>query len=139
MSQLLSSFIRELIDRRQALRRLSAGGGLLLEPALVALAKPTPRRVLFFTKSSGYQHSVIKRNNGGLGHAEKILTDLGNSHGFEVTATKDGSIFTADNLKKYDVIFFVTTGDLTQPGEDKNPPIPVEGKVALLEAIRGGK
>jgi uncharacterized protein len=139
MSQLLSSFIKELIDRRLALRRLSAAGGLLLEPALVALAKPTPRRVLFFTKSSGYQHSVIKRNNGGLGHAEKILTDLGNSHGFEVTPTKDGSIFTADNLKKYDVIFFVTTGDLTQPGEDKNPPISVEGKVALLEAIRGGK
>ena len=143
MSQLLSSFIRELIDRLGGrgcvLKRLSAGGGLLLERALVALAKPTPRRVLFFTKSSGYQHSVIKRNNGGLGHAEKILTDLGNSHGFEVTTTKDGSIFTADNLKKYDVIFFVTTGDLTQPGEDKNPPIPVEGKVALLEAIRGGK
>jgi uncharacterized protein len=136
----LSGFINELIDRRRALQQLSiVGGGLCLDPLQAALAKSRPRRVLFFTKSSGYQHSVIKRDNDALGHAEKILTELGNTQGFEVTATKDGSVFTAANLKQYDVIFFYTTGDLTQAGEDKNPAIPVEGKKAFLEAIRAGK
>ena len=141
MSQALSKFICELIDRRRALHRLAAvGAGVLLDPALNALAKTSPkRRVLFFTKSSGYQHSSIKRNNGELSHAEKVLTELGTRHGFEVTATKDGSVFTADNLKSYDVIFFYTTGDLTQLGEYKEPPMPVEGKKALLDAIRAGK
>ena len=141
MSQWLSTFIHELIDRRRALHHLGAlGAGVLLDPALNALAKASPkRRVLFFTKSSGYQHSSIKRNGGELSHAERVLTDLGTSHGFEVTATKDGSVFTADNLKSYDVIFFYTTGDLTQLGEYKEPPMPVEGKKALLEAIHSGK
>ena len=141
MSQLLSNFINELIDRRRALHHLGAlGAGVLLDPALQALAKASPkRRVLFFSKSAGYQHSSIKRNNGELSHAEKVLTELGTSHGFEVTATKDGSVFTADNLKSYDVIFFFTQGDLTQLGEYKEPPMSLEGKKALLDAIRAGK
>ena len=104
MSQLLSNFILELIDRRKALHRLGAlGAGVLLDPALAALAKASPKRhVLFFSKSGSYQHSSIKRNNSELSHAEKVLTELGTSHGFEVTATKDGSVFTAENLKSYD-------------------------------------
>lgn len=141
MPESLSKFIHELIDRRAALRYLGAAGAAwLTDPPLAALAKPARRRrILFFTKSSGYQHSAIKRNNGALSHAEQILTDLGKSQNFEVTATKDGSVFTAENLKAYDVIFFYTTGDLTQLGEYKEPPMPVEGKKAFLEAIRAGK
>jgi hypothetical protein len=141
VSQLLSNFVYKLIGRRRTLQHLGAlGAGVLLDPALEALAKASPkRRVLFFTKSAGYQHSAIKRNNGELSHAEKVLTELGTSHGFEVTSTKNGSVFTADNLKAYDVIFFYTTGDLTQLGEYKEPPMPVEGKKALLDAIRAGK
>ena len=141
MSQLLSSFINELIDRRRALQHLGAlGAGVLLDPVLEGLAKASPkRRVLFFSKSAAYQHSSIKRSNGELSHAEKVLTDLGTRHGFEVTATKDGSVFTADNLKSYDVIFFFTQGDLTQLGEYKEPPMSLEGKKAMLDAIHAGK
>ena len=52
------------------------------------------RKLLFFTKSSGFQHSVITRpKSGGLAYAEKILIDLGKKHGYEVTATKDGRYF----------------------------------------------
>jgi hypothetical protein len=64
---------------------------------------------------------------------------LGKTHGFDVTATKDGSLFTRDNLRGFDAFFFYTTGDLTQRMGDQNPPMPVEGKVAFLEAIRSGK
>lgn len=97
------------------------------------------RRVLFFTKSAGYEHAVIKRENGELSLAEGILVDLGKKHGFDVTATKDGTVFTPERLAEYDAYFFYTTGDLTTEGTDKNPPMSVEGKAALLKAVEDGK
>jgi hypothetical protein len=141
MTRDLSELLGQLIARRQALRQLGAAGlGLMLDPAFNLFGKDKPRRkILFFTKSSGYEHSSIKRNGNELSHAERILTDLGTSHGFDVTATKDGSVFTAENLKQFDAFFFYTTEDLTQPGNDKNPPMSNEGKAAFLAAVHSGK
>jgi type 1 glutamine amidotransferase len=127
--------------RREALRRLAAGlaGAALLGGAARAEEKPKkPRKLLLFTKSSGFEHSVIKRQDGSLGHAERILSDLGKKHGFEVTATKDGRVFDED-LGPYDAFFFYTSGDLTKPGTDKQPPMSEKGKQALLDAVAGGK
>jgi type 1 glutamine amidotransferase len=108
-------------------------------PLRFASAADSPRRkVLFFTKSSGFEHSVIKREGEALAHAEKVLTDLGREHMFDVTATKDGRIFD-DGLAEFDVIFFYTTGDLTKAGTDKTPPMSAEGKQRLLDAIASGK
>lgn len=97
------------------------------------------KRILFFTKSSGFEHGPIKRTNGELSHAEKILTDLGKKNGFEITCSKDGRLFTPENIAKFDAFFFYTTGDLTTPGTDKQPPMSPEGKAAFLEAIKNGK
>lgn len=121
------------------------------------------KKILMFTRSQTFEHPAIKRDtelayirelegvvqvvektgekkpNAGLGWAEKILTDLGAKNGFEVTATKDGGVFTRDNIAQYDAFFFYTTGDLTQPGGDGNPPMSPEGKQAFLDAIRSGK
>jgi type 1 glutamine amidotransferase len=98
------------------------------------------KRVLMFTKSAGFEHSVIRRAKPDeLGHAEKILVELGNKHGFDVTATKDGRVFIPEEIGKYDAFFFYTTGDLTKEGTDKTPPMPAEGKKALLKAIEDGK
>jgi type 1 glutamine amidotransferase len=131
------------MKRRDLLARAglaAAGLGLGAFPNGWAHAGEKPRRrILFFTKSSGFEHSVIKRVDGKLGHAERILTELGAQHGFDVTCTKDGGVFTAANLAQYDAFFFYTTGDLTQPGTDKNPPMTPEGKAAFLEAVRNGK
>src|SRR4051812_1819426 len=75
------------------------------------------KKVLFFTKSSGYQHSVITRSADDptkLAYAEAILTDLGAKNGFDVVCSKDGTIFgSPEKLKEFDVIAFFTTGDLT--------------------------
>jgi uncharacterized protein len=68
-----------------------------------------------------------------------VLQELATKHGFEVTASKDGSLFTPAELARYDVIVFFTTGDLTQPGTDKNPPFPPGGKELLLETVKNGK
>src|SRR5262249_8277492 len=87
----------------------------------------------------GFEHDQIKRKDGQLGPAEKILTELGAKHGLDVTCTKDGTIFTPDKIAAYDAFVFYTTGDLTTAGADKKPPKAAEGKSALLQAIRNGK
>jgi type 1 glutamine amidotransferase len=108
-------------------------------PASSAFAAAPSRKVLFFTKSAGFQHSAITRKEGDdLGFAEKTLLELGKQHGYDVTATKDGSVFDGD-LGQYDAFFFYTTGDLTQAGTDKNPPMSKAGKQKLIDAVAGGK
>ncbi len=141
MPQDLSSLVQHLIDRRQALRTLATGSvGWTIGSSLDLFAKSKRRKILFFSKqSASYEHEPIKRNSNELSLAEKVVIELGKTHGFDVVATKDGSIFTRQNLKGFDAIFFYTTWDLTQAVGDKNPPMTLEGKVALLEAIRSGK
>src|SRR5262249_38657115 len=98
------------------------------------------QHVLMFTRSQGYEHSVIKRGkNNDMSLAENIVLEMGKEHGFEVTCSKDGREFLPETLAKYDAFLFETTGDLTQEGGDKNPPMPPEGKKAFLRAIADGK
>ena len=102
--------------------------------------KAKGKRVLYFTKSSGYEHSVVHRPaKDQLSHSEQILTELGQKHGFAVTCTKDGSVFAPGKLASYDVIVFYTSGMLTEAGTDATPPFSAQGKDALLEAITQGK
>jgi hypothetical protein len=111
----------------------------LLVASLTATAQAAPKKILFFSKSSGYQHDMIAEENGKPSKAEKILTELGRKNNIQFTFTKDGRIFTPENIARYDAFFFYTTGDLTEPGSDGNPPMSKEGKAALLDAIANGK
>ena len=104
-----------------------------------AEADDAPKKILFFSKSSGYQHDMIAQAKGQPSAAEKILTELGKKNNLAFTFTKDGSMFTPENIAKYDAFCFYTTGDLTSLGGDKNPPMTKEGKAAFLEAIHDGK
>jgi type 1 glutamine amidotransferase len=98
------------------------------------------RRLLVFTKSSGYEHSVVKRaQGGGPSLVERTLTALGAREGFDVVCEKDGSIFTPQRLGEFDAFCFFTSGLLTERGTDGQPPMSPEGKEALLEAVWGGK
>src|SRR5262245_42295732 len=156
------------MNRRDLLRAAGTaafGAGLSGFPlGWTAAANPkAAKKILMFTRSQTFEHPSIKRDaelayvrelegavqvvektgekkkTVGLGWAEKVLTDLGAKHGFEVTATKDGGVFTRENLAQYDAFFFYTTGDLTHPGGDGNPPMTPEGKQAFLDAIQAGK
>ena len=107
-----------------------------------------PKRILFFSKSSGYEHSVIKdptkpfKGGGGslvAGLAFQVLTDLGKKNNITFVFSKDGSLFTPAYLDQFDAIYFHTTGDLTEIGTDGNPPMTPAGKAALLQAIENGK
>ena len=101
---------------------------------------PKGKHILYFTKSSGFEHSVVKRATPNeLSHSEKVLTELGKKYGFEVECTKDGTVFTRENLAKFDLVVFFTSGMLTETGTDKTPAMSIEGKNALLDAIKSGK
>src|SRR5258708_40225630 len=75
------------MNRREMIRRTGAatlGLGLAARP-WQASAQAATKKILFFSKSSAYEHAVIKRNNGKPSFVEQILTELGPKHGFEFT------------------------------------------------------
>ena len=104
---------------------------LILAVAFTAAA--APKKILFFTKSSGFEHDVISWKKGQPGFAEKVLLELGQKNGWEFTFSKDGSKFSPDYLNQFDAVFFYTTGDLCSEGTDKNPPMSAAGKQALFD------
>ena len=98
-----------------------------------------PLRVLYFTKSAGYEHSVIKHVNGAPSFSESLLTTWAPKYDFEFTFSKDGSKFSREYLSQFDVIMFYTSGHLLSVGTDGHPAITPEGKQALLDAVAGGR
>ncbi|HWB09046.1 MAG TPA: ThuA domain-containing protein [Pirellulales bacterium] len=118
---------------------LAAGGALSFFPlGWVRAEDQKKRKLLMFTRSQSFEHSSCKREGDNLALNERVVTDLGKEHGFDVTATKDGRVFDSD-LAGYDAFLFYTTGDLTQPGGDNQPPMSKEGKQRLLDAVHAGK
>lgn len=105
---------------------------------LLRAADSKPHKILFFTKSSGYEHSVISWKDGKPSHAEKVLLELGSKNGWEFTFSKDGSLFSPDYLSQFDAVMFYTTGDLCSAGTDGNPPMTLEGKQALFDYVKAG-
>jgi type 1 glutamine amidotransferase len=129
-----------MMTRREMILRTGAATlGLGLAGCSTNSAPRKPKQILFFSKSSGFEHSVIKSVDGAPSFAQKILTGLAPQHGVEFTFSKDGSLFTPEYLAKFDALFFYTTGDLTDAGDDKNPPMTPAGKQAFLDAIKNGK
>jgi uncharacterized protein len=122
-------------SRRDFLRATTAAGAALL------LSRPTlgaEKKLLLFTKSSGFEHQVVKEINRNPSIMETALRGLAPGNGFSLNATKDGRIFDSNEFRSYDAVVFFTTGDLTTPGTDKNPPMSPQGKQALLDAIQNG-
>jgi type 1 glutamine amidotransferase len=126
------------MQRRELLRIAPAAAlGWAASPLVRAAAGQTGK-LLYFTRSAGFEHSVVQRKGGALSHSEKTLVEMGRQAGFEVECSKDGRVFDA-GLDAFDVIAFYTTGDLTEKAPDGSPPMSAEGKKKLLEAIATGK
>lgn len=106
--------------------------------AAVVSAAAAPLRVLYFTKSSGYEHPAIQQSNGAPSMSEKVLAKLAAEHDMVVTVSKDGSLFTPAYLAQFDVLLFYTSGDLTSTGTDRYPGITGPGLQALFDYVAGG-
>ena len=126
-----------MISFRHLLLGLSLPLALSIVPA--SEAAQAKKRILFFTKCSNYEHSVVHEDKGQTTFAGKVLLEYGAQHDIEFVLSKDGSLFTPEYLAQFDAYFFFTSGDLSAKGKDGNPPISAAGKQALLDAIKGGK
>ena len=137
------------------------GASALTSTDAFAQANQKKAKVLFLTKSQGFQHSVVQRKPdapNGPAHAERLLTEFAGKEGYEVTYTKDADVFKdPKTYETYDVFAFYTTLDLTKDSdkylEKKGPDGKVierkllhsekgmgpEGKEMLLKAIENGK
>lgn len=128
------------MDRRDMLR--ATGVALLTASAFplnwVAGAEKKKQKVLYFSRSAGFEHDAVKIKDGKPSISDRILTELGQKNGFEVVCTKDGQVFDGD-LDQYDAIAFYTSGDLTKPDKANTPPMSPKGKQRLLRAIARGK
>ena len=123
-------------SRREFLRTAAvAGAGLFASRPLFAAEN---KSVLLFTKSSGFEHTVVKTTDGQPSIMETALRGIAAENHFELTASKDGRIFDSKEFHDFAAVVFFTTGDLTQEGTDKNPPMSAQGKQAFLDAVRGG-
>ncbi len=128
--------MKEFSSRREFLRAATlTGAGLALSNRLPGVSS---KSVLVFTKSSGFEHVVVKRVDGKPSLVDDTINELANKHGFKVGVTKDGRIFDSKELHSYAGVVFFTTGDLTTLGTDGKPPMSAKGKQALLDAVRDG-
>ena len=98
------------LNRRQALLLAGAvppGWARVPLGSRSGAAQESTKKVLFFTKSSGFQHSVINvTRRDSLGLAERTLIEIGKEHGFEVVASKDGRLFEPDKIGQWDAFVF---------------------------------
>ena len=113
---------------RQILQR-AAIFALVIAAAAPAQDSRPKKKLLFLTHSAGYVHDVVKRPAPDqLSFAEKELTEILKG-GSRSTARRTAPSSTAENLRRYDVVAFYTTGEL---------PAPPGGAQALIEWVRNG-
>lgn len=93
--------------------------GALFQLPEVSAADKT--KVLFVTQSKGFTHGSVRRKEK-LAPAEVAMIQLGEQTGkFDVDCTQDvAADFTKENLQKYDIVMFYTTGALPIAEEDKD-------------------
>src|ERR1051326_1981372 len=88
-----------------------------------ALAKSGKDHLLYMTLSAGYKHASIPTS-------ESVVKEIGERSGlFDTTVKQDVGAFTTENLNKYDVLMFYTTGELPMTDAEKN---------AFIDFVRSG-
>ena len=102
------------MNRRHCFTLLTAAVLSIPAGTLLADAPKKKAKVLFLTQSKGFTHGSVRRKGGKLAPAEVAMTQLGQQTGlFEIHCSQDAKAdFTVENLKKYDIVMFYTTGDL---------------------------
>jgi type 1 glutamine amidotransferase len=97
---------------------------LISLPLLIAsTTTKQKKKILVFAKTAAFRHASIPKG-------KEALLLLGKQNNFQVDTTEDASFFTANTLKQYDaVVFLSTTGNILNDEQQK----------AFEEFIRSGK
>lgn len=93
---------------------VSMGAAVVALSSLYCLAADKPaegkKKVLFYSQSFGFRHSVVARpKSGELSHAEKVLKEIGEKAGYQIDVTQDFNDM--KSLKDYDALVIYTTGN----------------------------
>lgn len=104
---------------------------LALALQLTAQSLPSAPRVLVYTVSAGYEHSVVKRAAPAeLSLVERSLVEWGKKSGaFEAVASRDAAAFDKESLARFKAVCFYTTGAL---------PLSIAQRANLFEFVRAG-
>jgi type 1 glutamine amidotransferase len=109
---------------------LTVGVVLCVGGSLICLAQNEggkKKKILFFSQSFGFRHSVVDRPlTGEMAHAEKIFKEIATKAGYEVSFSQDFHDLDGDQCKNYDAIVFYTSGN------------PFINRDALLKWVKGG-
>jgi len=118
--------------------KTTAEGKRATDGKTAAEGKKKVQKLLYFTRSVEFEHSVVAPGDDGRSHSDKILMELGKDAGFEVECTKDGRVFDGE-LDQYDGIVTYLCGNQFQPSIRNTPPMTVQGRDRLLAAVDAGK
>ena len=128
--------MNKFVNRRQFLGASAmVTAGLALPKELLASKK---KSLLVFTKSSGWEHDVVKQIDGRPSIVDDAVTSSRAETWFRSNNFKRRPDFRLQGFPEVRSRSLFTTGDLTKTGTDKNPPMSPQGKQALLDAIHGG-
>ncbi len=79
----------------------------------IAVTNEVTAQILVFTKTMGYRHKSIEKG-------VETLKNLGKENNFSITQTEDSLQFNEANLKKYDLVLFLsTTMDVLGPDQEQ--------------------
>jgi len=96
-------------------------------------------KILYFSRSQGFEHDPVKLVNGGPSVSDKTFTKWGAKNNIEFVCTKDGTIFDGD-LDQFAGFAFYTSGDLLAArATDGSKPMSAEGMKRLIQAVEDGK
>lgn len=103
--------------------------GLAQQEGQAKKADGPKKKVLFFSPSFGFRHSVVNRpwDKGELAYAEKMLKDFAGEAGYDVWVSQDcKDLEGEDAYKQFDAVIFYTTGN------------PLINRAGLMKYIRDG-
>jgi len=121
------------MKRRDFFQAVMLGLAVLTSPSwMFGNENESKGKILYFDLSTEWEHPPTVNEADGTSFSAKIVQQLG----YNVHATKDGSVFDGD-LSQYKAFVFYTCGDLHKAPEGKTG-VSEQGRKNLLTAIRAG-
>ena len=96
-------------------------------------------KILYFSRSQGFEHDPVKLVNGGPSVSDKAFAKWGAKNNIEFVCTKDGTAFDED-IDQFDGFAFYTSGNLlAEKATDGSKPISETGMKRFIKAVEDGK
>ncbi len=134
------------MNRRQLLTLATLAAVVFALPLTLSFgAEPNPdakkAKVLYFSRSQGFEHGPVKLLEDGTTVSGVALKKYCDAKNIELVCTQDGGVFDGD-LGQFDGFVFYTSGNLEEENGSKNPTahaISADGLKKFFAAVKSGK